>query len=338
MSTIYRAGIVGAGGYTGIELCRLLLAHPYIRIDALFAKTQAGQIFSDVYPQFLGVLDLVMEHVDLEKIETLDVVFLALPHGESQPLVKALWQKSVKVIDLSADFRLRDASVFAAHYGEHQAPELLGQIPLGLPERYASDIAASQTVACPGCYSTSVMLGAGPLAALDMILGDVLVDAKSGVSGAGRSAKQGSLFCEVSDGFSAYGTGVHRHQPEMAQVLGLPVFFSPHLVPMNRGILSSIYLTVREPMDFRTVYDMYKEAYAEQPFIQLLPEGSRPTTKTVFGSNRCAISLVPFGSRLVVFSAIDNLIKGASGQAVQCMNLMLGLSQETGLRAVSPYL
>jgi len=338
MSTIYRAGIVGAGGYTGIELCRLLLAHPYIRIDALFAKTQAGQVFSDLYPQFLGLLDVVLEPVDLARIEALDVVFLALPHGESQPLVKALWQKSVKVIDLSADFRLLDADVFEAHYGAHCAPELLGHIPLGLPERYADAIATAQTVACPGCYSTSVMLGAGPLALAGVIDGDILVDAKSGASGAGRSLKQGSLFCEVSDGFSAYGTGVHRHQPEMEQVLGVPVFFSPHLVPMNRGILSSIYINLREPMDFQALQQIYREAYHGQPFIQLLPEGARATTKTVFGSNRCAISLVPFGNRVVVFSAIDNLIKGASGQAIQCMNLMMGFPQETGLQAVSPYL
>jgi len=338
MSTIYRAGIVGAGGYTGIELCRLLLAHPYIRIDALFAKTQAGHVFSDLYPQFLGLLDVVLEPVSLDRLEALDVVFLALPHGESQPLVKALWGKSVKVIDLSADFRLRDADMFATHYGDHSAPELLGQIPLGLPERYAADIAVAQTVACPGCYSTSVMLGVGPLVLAGVVDGGILVDAKSGASGAGRSLKSGSLFCEVSDGFSAYGTGVHRHQPEMEQVLGVPVFFSPHLVPMNRGILSSIYITLREPMDFQALHQIYRETYHGQPFIQLLPEGSRPTTKTVFGSNRCAISLVPFGTRLVVFSAIDNLIKGASGQAIQCMNLMLGLPQETGLQAVSPYL
>jgi N-acetyl-gamma-glutamyl-phosphate reductase len=338
MGHIYRAGVVGAGGYTGIELCRLLLAHPYIRIEALFAKSQAGQTFSDVYPQFLGVLDLVMKPVSVEEILSLDVVFLALPHGESQPLVKALFGSKVKVIDLSADFRLKDAAIFAQHYGEHQAPELLDKIPLGLPERYATEIQEAQTVACPGCYSTSVMLGAGPLAMSGLIVGDVLVDAKSGVSGAGRSLKTGSLFCEVADGFSAYGTGVHRHQPEMAQVLGLPVFFSPHLVPMNRGILASIYLTLNTTLDFAQLQEIYRNAYQGQPFVQLLPEGAKPSTKTVFGSNRCAISIVPFGSRVVVFSAIDNLIKGASGQAIQCMNLMLALPQETGLQAVSPYL
>jgi len=337
--TSYRVGIVGAGGYTGIELCRLLLAHPYSRIEALFAKSQAGQIFSDIYPQFLGILDLVLEPVSLDRLRGLDVVFLALPHGESQSLVKALWKSKVKVIDLSADFRLKDAQTFAHHYGsEHSAPELLGEIPLGLPERYADDIRGAQTVACPGCYSTSVMLGMGPLAMSGLIVGDVLVDAKSGVSGAGRGLKTGSLFCEVADGFSAYGTGTHRHQPEMEQVLGLPVFFSPHLVPMSRGILASMYVTLREPLDFQTLRQMYLDMYQEQPFIQLLPEGARPTTKTVFGSNRCAISIVPFGSRVVVFSAIDNVIKGASGQAIQCMNLMLGVPQETGLQAVSPYL
>lgn len=338
MARTYRAGVVGAGGYTGIELCRLLLTHPTVKIEALFAKSQAGQVFSDLYPQFFGVLDLVLQPVSLDALLALDVVFLALPHGESQPWVKALFGTDVRVVDLSADFRLHDPFVFETHYGPHQVPELLGRIPLGLPERYASVIAEAQSVACPGCYSTSVMLGAGPLAARGLVSGEILVDAKSGVSGAGRSLKTGSLFCEVADGFSAYGTGVHRHQAEMVQELGVPVFFSPHLVPMNRGILSSIYVTVSEDISTEELQSLYREYYHGQPFVHILPSAAKPSTKHVFGSNRCAISVTSFGRRVVVFSAIDNLIKGASGQAVQCMNVMLGMPQETGLLAVSPYL
>ena len=336
-----KVGIVGATGYTGLELCRLLRSHPHAVISHVYANQHSGKVFSELYPQFSGHCDLVLETFDPSSVPSeVDVLFLAVPHGVTHTYMAQLMTATPsKIIDLSADFRLSDVSLFEKSYHHHDSPELLKKIPYGLPELYFNEIQKSQVVANPGCYPTSVILALYPLIKEGLISGPIISDSKSGVTGAGKALKESSLYCEVNNSFSAYGTGVHRHECEMVDILGEDIFFSPHLLPQNRGILSTIYAStnVKSHTEIEAVYKKY---YAQKPFVKCVPQSETPTTKYVMGTNDCRIGfrLFPEKNRLVVFSAIDNIIKGASGQAIQCMNIMCGWNETAGLTQVGMYL
>lgn len=352
MAAKKRIGILGASGYTGAELVRLLLAHPRVEIALLTADRRAGQEMADVFAQFAGAR--LPRLVALDAIdwagEGLELAFCALPHGTTQPVIRALMAAApeTKVVDLSADFRLADTQAYARWYGhEHQAPELQKEAVYGLTEIYRRRIKAARLVANPGCYPTAAQLPLIPLLKARAIdPAEIVIDAKSGVSGAGRTAKEANLFTEVSEGIHAYGVGHHRHMAELDQELSLaagkPVVatFTPHLAPMNRGILATIYVQTtrgRRPEDLHAILE---KAYAREPFVQVLPFGRVPQTRHVRGSNQVQIGVAGdrVEGRAIVCSALDNLTKGASGQAVQNMNLMLGLAETLALegRAVFP--
>ncbi len=335
-----QVAIVGASGYTGAELVRLLARHPGAEIKIMTADRKAGQSFAAVYPQFGGLAlpDLVaLEDADWNGI---DVVFCCLPHATTQEVIAKL-PGHLKIIDLSADFRLANVNVYAQWYGgTHLAPELQKEAVYGLAEIKREAIAKARLVANPGCYPTSVQLPLIPLLAKGLVLSeDIIIDSKSGVSGAGRAAKEGSLFCEVTEGIHAYGVAKHRHAPEIEQGLSeaagteVIVNFTPHLMPMSRGILSSIYVKLAAGSSVDNVRAALQERYADEPFVRVLPAGESPATRHVRGSNFCLIGVfadrVP--GRVIILSVIDNLVKGASGQAVQNMNLMCGYPETLGL-------
>ncbi len=336
-----RVGIAGATGYTGIELVRLLSAHPHVSVRRLYSKSHAGRLFSDIFPQFLGHVDLPLDPLSVDTLSDIDILFLALPHGQAQHYFDLFQSFNIRVVDLSADFRLANPVDYTLYYGEpHIKPDLLGSIPLGLPEFYRDEIRDAPYVACPGCYATSVMLALKPAATAGWVKGPVIADAKSGVSGAGKTLKESSLYCEVNGTFSAYATHSHRHRPEMELVTGQTVLFSPHLVPMNRGILASVYVPVVEHLTQSQVYAHYQSTYADAPFVTIHEGSKTPSTKYIWGTNNCwlTVRLCPDINQLVIFSAIDNLLKGASGQAIQCMNIMIGAPETSGLPAITPYL
>jgi len=335
-----RIAILGAGGYTGAELLRLLLAHPFADIRALTGQTQAGKPMGEVYPHlaYAGLPALVeTAAVDYKDI---DVVFCCLPHGQTQEVIAAL-PRHVKIIDLSADFRLADTQVYAQWYGhDHRAPVLQKEAVYGLTEIHRAAIRDARLVANPGCYPTSAQLPLVPLLKAGLIEREgIIIDAKSGVTGAGRAAKQGTLFCEVDGGISAYGVASHRHAPEIEQELALAagrpmvVTFTPHLVPMNRGILSTIYVTLTKSKTAQNLAQALSRAYADEPFVKLAPEGVTPGTHMVRGTNLCVIGVFAdrIPSRAILICVIDNLVKGASGQAVQNMNVMCGYPETTAL-------
>jgi N-acetyl-gamma-glutamyl-phosphate reductase len=342
-------GILGASGYTGAELLRLLIRHPRVEIALLTADRRAGQAMRDVFPQFLPY-DLPML-VSLDGLDwtaqTLDLVFCALPHATTQKVIKTLLAQApaTKVVDLSADFRLADPAAYAKWYGhEHHAPELQGEAIYGLAEVYRRSIKSARLVANPGCYTTCAQLAVLPLLKAKAIVPDeIVIDAKSGMTGAGRSAKEAMLFSEVSEGFHAYGVGHHRHMAEIDQefskAAGREVIasFTPHLVPMNRGILSTIYVRGRRGRAPTDLHAVLAKAYAKEPFVHVLPFGETPQTRHVRGSNMTFIGVandrVP--GRAIVIAALDNLTKGASGQAVQNMNLMLGYPETMGIDQVA---
>jgi N-acetyl-gamma-glutamyl-phosphate reductase len=335
-----RIGILGASGYTGAELVRLLARHPAAEIRLLTADRQAGRPLAEVFPH-LGAIRLP----DLVKIEAadweaVDLVFCALPHGTTQTVIAAL-PRQLKVVDLSADFRLADLPTYAQWYGHaHQAPALQPEAVYGLTELKRAQVAPARLVANPGCYPTAAQLPLVPLVEAGAIdPDDIIIDAKSGVSGAGRDAKQGSLYGEVTEGMHAYGVASHRHAPEIEQGLseaaGRPIIvnFTPHLAPMSRGILATIYVRLANGGSAGDLSRILADRYAGEPFVRLLAEGQSPATRHVRGANHCLIGVfadrVP--GRAIVLSAIDNLVKGASGQAVQNMNLMAGLPETAGL-------
>jgi N-acetyl-gamma-glutamyl-phosphate reductase len=335
-----RIGILGASGYTGAELVRLLARHPAAEIRLLTADRQAGRPLAEVFPH-LGAIRLP----DLVKIEAadweaVDLVFCALPHGTTQTVIAAL-PRQLKVVDLSADFRLADLPTYAQWYGHaHQAPALQPEAVYGLTELKRAQVAPARLVANPGCYPTAAQLPLVPLVEAGAIdPDDIIIDAKSGVSGAGRDAKQGSLYGEVTEGMHAYGVASHRHAPEIEQGLseaaGRPIIvnFTPHLAPMSRGILATIYVRLANGGSAGDLRRILADRYAGEPFVRLLAEGQSPATRHVRGANHCLIGVfadrVP--GRAIVLSAIDNLVKGASGQAVQNMNLMAGLPETAGL-------
>ena len=337
-----RIGIVGGTGYTGAELLRLLAAHPQVDLHCVTSRSAAGEPVAAMFPQLRGRVDLCFSEPADGALAECDIVFMATPHGAAMAQVPPLLDAGVRVIDLSADFRLRDATLFERWYGlPHACPELLDEAVYGLPERNRTKIASARLVAAPGCYPTAVQLALLPLVEAGLIEFEGLIaDCKSGVSGAGREAKTASLYAEVADSFKAYSVSGHRHLPEILQELGaaggaeLELCFVPHLVPMVRGIHATVYARLRAEADLQA---LYAARYAGEPFVDLMPPGSHPETRSVRASNLCrlAVHRPGGGSRVVVLSVIDNLVKGAAGQAVQCMNRMLGMPETTGLDAIA---
>ncbi|MCX5851080.1 MAG: N-acetyl-gamma-glutamyl-phosphate reductase [Deltaproteobacteria bacterium] len=339
-----KTGIYGASGYTGQELLRLLLRHPGVKVAAVTSRTYKGKKVADVFPAFRNLTDLqFMDASPDETASRCDVVFIALPHGDAMAAAVVFHRAGVKVIDLSADFRLRDVKVYEKWYAPHTAPELLADSVYGLPECYRDAIRKAKLVANPGCYPTSVILGLAPLVkGTHADLSSIIVDSKSGVSGAGRTPELGMLFCEVSEGFKAYKIGVHRHAPEMEQELSalagsnVSVVFVPHLIPVNRGILSTMYVSLKVKKSAAELIGIYREFYRDEPFVRVYDEGSFPSIASVRGSNFCDIGLAvdTRSGRAIVMSCIDNLVKGAAGQAIQNMNIMCGFDEGMGLDAV----
>jgi N-acetyl-gamma-glutamyl-phosphate reductase len=349
MATKAKIGVLGASGYTGSELVRMLLRHPRAEITLLTAERSAGKAMRDVFPQFspfpLPTL-VAVDGVDWAK-SALDVAFCALPHATTQKVVKALLAAapSTKVVDLSADFRLADTSAYAKWYGhEHYAPELQQEAVYGLTEIHRREIRKARLVANPGCYTTCAQLPLIPLIKAKAIdLDEIVIDAKSGMTGAGRAAKEAMLFSEVSEGFNAYGVGHHRHMAELDQEFSLAagreviVTFTPHLAPMNRGILSTIYVRGKRGRSAQDLHSILLKSYMKEPFVHLLPFGETPQTRHVRGSNMTFVGIAQdrVDGRAIVVSALDNLVKGASGQAIQNMNLMMGWPETMGLEQVA---
>ncbi len=335
-------GIIGASGYTGAELARILSNHPQARLRVATSRQHAGRPLADIFPQLRGRVEVVCEEVAGEELfARADLFFAAVPHKTAMELVPGILAAGKKVIDLSADFRLRDVAVYEEWYQPHSCPELLAEAVYGLPELYRRQIAGARLVANPGCYPTSVILALAPLLGAEAVLADtIIIDAKSGTSGAGRAAQTATLFCEVHDGFRPYKVGrSHRHTPEIEQELAvlagrsLQVSFTPHLLPLSRGILSTIYATLAPGFDRETISALYRQQYQQEPFVRLLTGGNLPATQYVRGSNFCdiAFAIDSATGRIIVMSAIDNIVKGASGQAVQNMNLLCGFAETTGL-------
>lgn len=339
---VIKAGVIGATGYTGAELVRILSAHPNVRLAALTTQSYAGMPFWEVYPHLYRHVDMVCRELDLAYLaDKCDVVFTALPHGHSMPVAAEVHRRGKRLVDLGADFRFKDVAVYEKWYKvDHSEPGLNDQAVYGLPEIHREEIKGARIAANPGCYPTSVILGLAPLLKNRLAdTGSIIIDSKSGVSGAGRNLSLTTHYCEVNESIRAYNVGKHRHTPEIEQELSalagesLAVSFTPHLTPMNRGILSTIYARLKGSFSPEEITGLYREFYAGSPFVRVLPPGVLPATKSVCGSNHCDIGLVVDDrtGRVVVLSAIDNLIKGASGQAVQNMNVMFGLPEETGL-------
>ncbi len=346
-----KAGIVGAAGFAGIELVRLLAEHPAFELAVVTSDSLAGTPVSDLYPALVGRTDLVFVEHGIEALSACDAVFLAVPHTAALAQVPALLDAGITVFDLSADYRLKDACTYERWYAtEHTSPELLEKAAFGLPELFGSElerVAAERAagtpalVACAGCYPTATSLAAYPAVSAGMVAGTVIVDAISGVTGAGKKASARTHFCFANESVEAYGVGSHRHTPEIEQILGLPgrIVFTPHLAPMNRGLLSTVYLPLAPDRVGRTsleeLHALYAAFYKESRFAHVLPIGTMPKTGSVVGSNSCHIGLAlsPAGDMLIAVGAIDNLCKGAAGQAVQCANLVFGLPESAGLTA-----
>jgi N-acetyl-gamma-glutamyl-phosphate reductase len=334
----YKIGIIGASGYTGIELIRILKRHPELELTAA-AALEAGQNLSDLIP---CPFDVKLVSAEDAINAGIDAAFCALPSGASMKLVQELRAQGIKVVDFSADFRVKDNAIYEKYYKiKHIAPELLKEAVYGLPELYRKEIAKANLIANPGCYPTTVILGLLPLiAGGDINLADIIIDAKSGVSGAGRKLETNLLYCEANENLSPYNIGhVHRHVSEIDDQLSLiagepvNVTFSPHLLPLNQGMLSTIYVKLKEPADIKDIHQKYVKRYKNEAFVKVLPLGKLASIRYVAHSNYCYLSLtaVPEKNLLIIVSAIDNLIKGASGQAVQNMNIMLGLPETMGL-------
>jgi len=337
-----RVGIIGASGYTGVELARILSTHPDCELTVATSRQYAGKPLSSVFPSLRKRVDLLCENPDPKTLlKKADFFFTAVPHKTAMEIVPALLAAGKKVVDLSADFRIRDARVYEQWYQPHSCPELLERAVYGLPELYRDSIRDTDLVANPGCYPTSVTLGLAPLLKNRIIKPETLIiDSKSGTSGAGRSASVGTLFCEVTDGFRAYKVGgTHRHIPEMEQELArlagqeITISFTPHLLPISRGILSTMYAELNGKTSLDAIRELYAAQYDSEPFVRLCGPGEVPATQHVRGSNCCdiGIQIDERTGRIIVLAAIDNIAKGASGQAVQNMNLMMGFSETTGL-------
>jgi len=341
-----RVGIIGASGYAGAELVRILCGHPRVELTVVTSRRNVGQRFDRLYPALSGCTDLILESYSAERIcEKADILFTALPHKLPMAIVPEILAEGRKVIDLSADFRFDDPQAYESAYQPHSAPDLLKRAAYGLCEVYSEQIRSADIVGNPGCYPTSVLLPLVPLVRAGLLeLEGLIADSKSGVSGAGREPALGTLFCEVNECFRPYKVGVHRHNPEMEAILGreagLPVSltFVPHLVPMNRGMQSTIYARPAKGVSAADIDAALRNAYEGCAFVRLCPEDQPPDARYVRGTNFCDIGfkLDKRVNRLILMSAIDNLVKGAAGQAVQNMNLIMGINETTGLNAV-PY-
>ena len=336
-----KVGIVGGTGYTGVELLRLLAQHPNVELSAVTSRAEAGVAVSDLFPSLRGRIDLKFSDPTSSSLQDCDLVFFATPNGVAMQQARALLDAGVRVIDLSADFRITDVALWEKWYGmKHACPERIAQAVYGLPEVNRDKIRAAQLIANPGCYPTATQLGFLPLVEAGCVDTDHLIaDAKSGVSGAGRKAENSLLFCEASDNFKAYGVPGHRHLPEIRQGLEaagncrIGLTFVPHLTPMVRGIHTTLYARINRDEDFQALFE---RRYANEPFVDVLPPGSHPETRSVRAANVCRIAVhrPQDGDTLVVLSVIDNLVKGAAGQALQNMNLMFGFDECAGLAQI----
>lgn len=345
---VINVGVLGATGYTGIELVRLLAIHPKVNVVYLTSDSYAGKELSEVYPSTLGssVGDVVLSPTEeLDPPQGVDVLFCALPPGLAMKVAPGILEKGIRLIDLSADFRLKSPAEYPKWYKwSHEEPDLLSEAAYGLPELHRDEIAAARLVANPGCYPTAVLLGLAPLLSEGLANGDsLIIDAKSGISGAGRGGPQEQGYSELNENLKAYNVaGTHRHIPEIEQELawlaGRPIriCFTPHLVPMTRGILATIYAHLLEQLSTEEAVKLYRQFYAGKRFIQILNSGTLPETKSVWGTNNCHVGIkVDYrAGRVLVFSVIDNLGKGAAGQAVQNMNIMFGFDETTGLKCL----
>jgi N-acetyl-gamma-glutamyl-phosphate reductase len=339
-----RAGIVGGTGYTGVELLRILALHPGVEVTVVTSRADAGQRVDKTYPSLRGLCDVVFTAPELDNLADCDVVFFATPNGTAMSMVTDLLARGVKVIDLSADFRIKDVKEWELWYGmSHASPELIAEAVYGLPEVNREAIKQARLIACPGCYPTAVQLGFLPLLENAVVdTGHLIADVKSGVSGAGRKAEISSLMSEAGESFKAYGVAGHRHLPEIRQGMqiaagqSIGLTFVPHLTPMIRGIHATLYARLTKAVDLQALFE---QRYQGERFVDVLPAGSHADTRNVRGSNRCQIAVhqPQGGDTVVILSVIDNLVKGASGQAVQAMNLMFGLSEEQGLETVALY-
>ncbi len=336
-----KVGIVGGTGYTGVELLRLLAAHPQVNLQVITSRADAGTLVNKMFPSLRGFVELAFTHPDEAHLEQCDVVFFATPNGIAMQQVRALLDAGVKVIDLAADFRLQDIATWEKWYGmTHACPDLVAEAVYGLPEINREKIKHARLIANPGCYPTAVQLGWLPLLEAGVIDASYLIaDAKSGVSGAGRTAGISNLFSEAGDNFKAYGVAGHRHLPEIKQGLARMVgkevglTFVPHLTPMIRGIHATLYAKLTQDVDLQALFET---RYADEPFVDVMPAGSHPETRSVRGANRCRIAVhrPQGGDTVVVLSVIDNLVKGAAGQAVQNMNILFDFPEMTALNNV----
>lgn len=336
---LIKTGIIGGTGYTGVELLRLLAQHPQVELRIITSRAETGKSVAEMFPNLRGHVRLAFSEPDAAALMGCDVVFSATPNGVAMTHARALLAKGVKLIDLAADFRLKDAGTWEKWYGmPHACPELLTEAVYGLPEVNREQIKKARLIANPGCYPTAVQLGFLPLVEKGLVDSQHLIaDAKSGVSGAGRKAEVHTLFSEASDNFKAYGVAGHRHLPEIIQglnaIAGMSVglTFVPHLTPMIRGIHATLYARLQVP--HTDLQRLYQERYASEPFVDVLPAGSHPDTRSVRAANTCRIAVhrPQGGDTAVILAVIDNLVKGAAGQAVQNMNLMFGLPETTGL-------
>ncbi|WP_180096591.1 MULTISPECIES: N-acetyl-gamma-glutamyl-phosphate reductase [unclassified Acinetobacter] len=345
---VITVGIVGGTGYTGVELLRLLLRHPNVQVNVLTSRTENGRRVDDMFPSLRGHTDLQYSDLNIDELKKCDVVFFATPHGVAMKHAEALVAAKTKVIDLAADFRLQDLQQFEKWYGmQHACPELLKDSVYGLSELNREKIKQANVVGNPGCYPTTVQLGLAPvLTSSDALVKpeSIIIDAKSGVSGAGRKASLGGIYTENADNFKAYGVAGHRHHPEIVEALENisgqkdvfdHILFVPHLVPMIRGMLSTIYIDLTEAGQAADLQALYEQFYANETFVDVMPAGSSPETRSVRGANQLRIALYkPQPTKLVVLVVQDNLVKGAAGQAVQNMNLMFGFAEDAGLNNI----
>lgn len=343
-----KAAVLGATGYAGVELVRLLTGHPETEIKILGSQSFAGQKISEVYPNFRHILETECTELDIDKVAECDVAFTALPHGASKSVIPSIIERGVKVIDLSGDYRYDSVEVYEKWYGQkHSSPELLKESVYGLPELHREKIKQARLIGNPGCYTTCSILGAAPLLASGAgETKNIIIDAKSGVTGAGRGLSQQTHFCECDETAKAYKIASHRHTSEIEQELSniageeIILSFTPHLIPIKRGILSTIYINLKKPYTTEELTEIYKEYYRDEYFVRVSEAGSLPEIKNVAGSNFVDIGVVADERlcRAVVVSVIDNIVKGAAGQAVQNMNLMFGLDEKTAIAGAGFYL
>ena len=342
-----KVAIFGASGYTGQELTKILSGHPEVKLVAVTSRRFAGKPVSEVFPSLKGLTHLKYQNVNPAQIsDSCDIIFLALPHGVSMEIAPEFIRAGKKVIDLSADYRLRDIKTYETWYQKHSSAKFIKDAVYGIPELYRQKIKKAKLIANPGCYPTSIILGLAPALKKKILdVSTIIADSASGVSGAGREPLTGSLFCEVDGGFKAYKVGKHRHLPEIEQEINalagkkFAISFTPHLLPVKRGILSTIYAKLKKDVSLEELHSLYCNFYAKEKFVRICPSGQYPNISSVCGSNYCDIGLaIDFRTkRVILMAAIDNLIKGAAGQAVQNMNIVCGFEEDAGLRTAPLY-